>query len=65
MIIMDDNNKQKNTWVHTILKKNIWEGLFFTEKCQLIKVEGITEFEKHHFATVKVISDSAKIIHGC
>lgn len=32
------------------LKKKMWEGLFNTEKCQLIKVEGIIELEKRHFA---------------
>lgn len=43
----------------------MWERLFFTEKCQLIKVGGMIELEKHHLATTSVIFDSAKVIHGC
>lgn len=46
-------------------KQKMWERLFFTEKCQLIKVGGMIELEKHHLATTSVIFDSAKVIHGC
>ena len=39
--------------------------LFFTEKCQVINVDGLMGLENLHFVTTKIITEKGRIINGC
>lgn len=42
------NKKRIHESIRILKKKKMWEGLFFTEKCHLINVEGMRGLGKHH-----------------
>ena len=58
------NHNPKNPWVYKYTLKSVGRAALPRERPSN-KVKGMTELEKHCFATTNVITDSAKIAHRC